>query len=75
MHTFITNKIGVNMKRSHSRHTYPADKPLPVEVAHDFANPEWEPTTTQREVAKKMHKHKQRTYNKKVIEEELGEDV
>ena len=53
---------------SHSRHSYPADKPLPKGTAHCPAE-HGEVTPTQRRTAKTMHHSKARAHDKKLSSE------
>ena len=53
---------------SHSRHSYPADKPLPKATAHCPAT-NGEVTTPQRRMAKDMHHAKARAHDKQLSTE------
>ena len=54
---------------SHSRHSYPADKPLPKGVAHQNPVPTGDVTTVQRKVMKAMHHSKARQHDKQLSTE------
>lgn len=70
------------MQRSHNRHTYPADKLIPIEALHTKGkNKVWvnyfslayrqNPRADGRKQDKKFHTRKSRSYAKRQVREEL----